>query len=970
MSPLPPRSTALAAALALALLMLLGAPAARAASSTADEADVAFELGNEAYAKGNFNLALQQYFTSYRLVPNRSVLFNIARCYEALERPTEAYRYYDELSQSPEGLGSGLDDDDVTEVRRSLERLRPKVALVRVDSNPRGADLYVGRLDAAGARGKTPLTLVLPPGVRARLIARKEGFRPAEAFVVPVKGRQLAQALELAPIVGQVELTGSPEGAEVREGGPGGALVGRVPGKFPLSAGRHQLHVSAPGHASASVAVDVPEDGSVQAQVALEEGHEAGPTGRLRVTASREGAHLKVDGKPQGTLPALLTLSEGPHTLEVESNEVRPQQQQVEVVRDQETSVHLALRYTPPPVAAATGRPTPMDALAASTTVLSQEELRAFGYTTLSEALAGVSGFFLTDDRRLTSLGVRGFEAPSDVGSRLLVLWDGHPLNGGWDARAYAGSDLAVDLDEVERLEVVRGPASLLYGSGALLGVVNVVPRDSLGAGQHLEVTGALAALGGVRGHATASLEAQGGPARSLLLSAAVGRSRGAEFTALSEGVTVEGLDEERAASASARARLGSFTLLGQLDARRKDIPTAPRGTLVGAAGTQAQTVRAFAEARWEHRFGERASLSVRGSYDASRVRGHWAYAAGAGRSTDAGATDALGGEARLGLQLGARQQLTLGVQAQGQLRAEGERLAPESDAAPDTVSLPGRTQLGLFVRDEVQLHPRLQLLGGLRVDSVQGVDGLPVSAELALLAHPYAAGLTRLSVGRAFRAPSPRELYAPALAPGAGAVAGSTLGSEYAATLALEHSHDLNDALRLTVGASLTRLSDLVVLAPQDGCVTAACVAFANAEGSARDWSAEAGLHWQPGRLLLVDVSYTWARLEEAPAEVAALGPRHLATARLLLPVADGSVRLATQATYQSARGGGRGSEGGEALLVGLGVSGDYGRLRYFAGVQNLLDAAYALPSLAPSAASAVPQYRRTFTLQLTGSY
>ena len=390
----------------------------------------------------------------------------------------------------------------------------------------------------------------------------------------------------------------------------------------------------------------------------------------------------------------------------------------------------------------------------------------------------------------------------------------------------------------------------------------------------------------------------------------------------------------------------------------------------MGAAGTQAQTVRAFAEARWERSFGERASVSVRAGYDASRVRGHWAYAGSAGRSTDAGAPDTLGGAARLALRLGARPQLTRGLQAQGQLRAEGQRLAPESQGEPDTVSLPGRTQLGAYLRDTLQLHPRLQLSAGLRVDSVQGVDGLPVSAELALLARPYAAGLTRLSVGRAFRAPSPRELYAPALAPGAGAPAEPTLGSEYAATLAVEHSHDLSEALRLTVGAGLTRLSDLVVLAPQDGCATVACVAYANAEGTARDWSAQAGLHWQPGRLLLVDVSYTWARLEQAPAEVAALGPRHLATARLLLPVADGSVRLATQATYQGARGAGRGSEGGEALLVGLGVSGDYGRLRYFAGVENLLDADYALPSLAPSAASAVPQYRRTFVLQLTGSY
>jgi outer membrane receptor protein involved in Fe transport len=42
---------------------------------------------------------------------------------------------------------------------------------------------------------------------------------------------------------------------------------------------------------------------------------------------------------------------------------------------------------------------------------------------------------------------------------------------------SYIGSDLRPDLGTVERIEVVRGPGSLLYGTGAFSGVVNVVPR-------------------------------------------------------------------------------------------------------------------------------------------------------------------------------------------------------------------------------------------------------------------------------------------------------------------------------------------------------------------------------------------------------------------------------------------------------------------------------------------------------------
>ncbi|HET9450289.1 MAG TPA: PEGA domain-containing protein, partial [Aggregicoccus sp.] len=592
--PLP--APALAAALALALL-LLSAPAA-AASSTADEADVAFELGNEAYAKGNFHLALQQYFTSYRLVPNRSVLFNIARSYEALERYTEAYRYYEDLAAQADALDAG----DATEVRRSLERLRPRVALVRVESTPRGAEVYVNRLDL-GSRGKTPLTLAIPPGGRHRLLLRREGYRPAEAWVAPVKGRQLLQSFELALITGTVELLGSPAGAQVREGGPAGPLLGEVPARLALAPGRHLLHVSAKGHASRTLQVEVPAEGSVQAQVEL--GPDEGPSGQLRVTASREGARVRVDGRPVGLAPLSLTLPEGEHVLEVESDEVRPVRQVVRVEQDRELPVHVELRYLPPPVQAATRSPSPVDEVPASTTVITQEELRAFGYSTLAEALAGVRGFFLTDDRRYITVGVRGLAPPGDLSSRVRVLWDGHPMHDAVTGHGPVGRDLAVDLDEVERIEVVRGPLSELYGSGALLGVINVVPRASLGAAQHLEVTGALGALGALRGHATAAWESTGSGAvsggSSVLLSAAVSRMRGADFTALGEGLpTVEGLDAERSAGASVRARVGGLTLLGQLDARRKELPTAPAGTAVGAPGTQVQDVRGFAEARYE----------------------------------------------------------------------------------------------------------------------------------------------------------------------------------------------------------------------------------------------------------------------------------------------------------------------------------------------------------------------------------
>ncbi len=712
----------------LVLSLLLASPAL--ANNTADEADVAFELGNVAYAKGNYTEALRSYFTSYRLVPNRNVLFNIARCYEAQGKFNEAYRYYNDLANE------SLSNEDATEIHRSLERLRPKVALVRVTTTPKGAEVYVDRVDL-GSRGRSPQTLALTPG-RHKVLVKLDGYRPAEAVVTLGRGRSVTQDFELTLIVGTVELSGTPEGAEVRQA-PNGPVVATVPGTLRLPPGRQVLHVSAPGYASEQLLVEVPADGTVTQPVALNP--QAKPTGRLIITANRENASVRVDGRPAGFTPTVVTLSEGEHTLEVESREVRPLRQKVTVVADQETRIHAELRYAPPPVRAASKGLLSVDEAPASTTVITQEELRAFGWTTLAEALAGVRGFFLSNDRTYTYLGVRGFSPPGDLNTRILILWDGHAMNDVWAGQGYAAHDLAVDLEEVERIEVVRGPGSALYGTGAFFAVINVVPRDHLGE-SHAELTAGVGGLGTTRLHASAALT---GEEHSVLLSASGMRSTGAETTRLGEGPgsRVDGLDGERAATGSLRARLGGLTLHAQVHGRVKEIPTGPFGTVLGAQGTRVEDVRGFAEARYERSLGEKARLSLRGALDVSRYRGYWMYAREGGaleRSTDAGRADWATAEARLLLPLFDGNNLTVGLEGQAQLRVEQESFGLEGESP---LPAQARTLLSAYLLDEWRLHPRLSVTAGLRVDKYLDLDTLPITPRLALIARPYDRGLT-----------------------------------------------------------------------------------------------------------------------------------------------------------------------------------------------------------------------------------
>src|SRR5687768_14431225 len=89
------RSAVLVVALFVALVAVVLTTSQRAsADDAADEADLHFNLGADKYEAGDFKGALEHFLASNRLVPNRNVVFNIARTYEQLKRAPDAYRYY------------------------------------------------------------------------------------------------------------------------------------------------------------------------------------------------------------------------------------------------------------------------------------------------------------------------------------------------------------------------------------------------------------------------------------------------------------------------------------------------------------------------------------------------------------------------------------------------------------------------------------------------------------------------------------------------------------------------------------------------------------------------------------------------------------------------------------------------------------------------------------------------------------
>src|SRR4030042_6440423 len=109
-----------------------------------------------------------------------------------------------------------------------------------------------------------------------------------------------------------------------------------------------------------------------------------------------------------------------------------------------------------------------------SVTVITADEIKKYGYRTLADILRSVRGFYVTNDRNYSYVGCRGFARPGDYNSRVLVLVDGHRINDNVYDSVLVGLEFILDVDLIDRVEIIRGTSSSLYGTAAFFAVINI----------------------------------------------------------------------------------------------------------------------------------------------------------------------------------------------------------------------------------------------------------------------------------------------------------------------------------------------------------------------------------------------------------------------------------------------------------------------------------------------------------------
>lgn len=118
-------------------------------------------------------------------------------------------------------------------------------------------------------------------------------------------------------------------------------------------------------------------------------------------------------------------------------------------------------------------------AIPANITILTKQEIAASGERNLDEILRQQAGIDLTRRQGIaigipSRLDVRGVPGPN----RTLVVVDGFPLNGSGTGFVNLQQ---IPLDTIERVEIIRGPYSCLYGANALGGIINIITKQGQG---------------------------------------------------------------------------------------------------------------------------------------------------------------------------------------------------------------------------------------------------------------------------------------------------------------------------------------------------------------------------------------------------------------------------------------------------------------------------------------------------------
>jgi outer membrane receptor for ferrienterochelin and colicins len=562
----------------------------------------------------------------------------------------------------------------------------------------------------------------------------------------------------------------------------------------------------------------------------------------------------------------------------------------------------------------------------ASVSIVNKDEIRKYGYRNLADILRSVRGFFVTNDRNYQYLGVRGFNRPGDYNTRILLMVDGHRLNDGLYDQAPIGYDFPVDIDLIERVEVIRGPSSSLYGTNAFFAVVNVITRNGRELGDKskgLEVSGDGGSFYSYKGRLTYGKQWAGGP--EVLVSGSYFDSRGPQlfFNEFNTPETRNGVarncDYESFQSAFSKFALKDFTLTGAYHNREKGIPTGAYGAVFGDPRTRTIDTRAFVDLKYDHTFVNDWQVLARLSYDHYPYSGHYFInQANPGEpmaiveNRDTGRQDWWGSEVQVSKMLFDRHKVIVGAEYRDYFRLNQANF----DVAPFSLLLDDKRDSKVwacYAQDEITIFKNLRLNAGVRYDHYSTFGG-SLNPRAALIYSPFKQTAFKLLYGQAFRAPNAYELFYQD--GGLTQKAGADLKPEKINTYEVVWEQYFAKHYRFTASGYYYKIDNLITQQrdPADGLII-----FKNSEQvEAKGVEFELSGKWASG--LEGRLSYTLQETMNIETKQRLTNsPAHLPKFNLIVPLVNNKLFAGLEVLYMSGRLGLNNSRVGDVVLTNL---------------------------------------------------
>lgn len=596
--------------------------------------------------------------------------------------------------------------------------------------------------------------------------------------------------------------------------------------------------------------------------------------------------------------------------------------------------------------------------VAAAVSILTRQEIRAFGWRTIDEALASLPGVYQTYDRQYTYLGTRGFGVPGDYNTRLLVTVNGNRVNDPAYDGGPMGRQLPLDLALIERIEYIPGPGGALYGQNAMFGVVNIVTR------QGAELQGLEAAVAAQQPQSAREGRVSWGRSFSggldVLLSASSMRASGEDrfYTFGASGIAgvAKGLDGERTQQFFARVAHGGWSFEYVFGDWTKEDPTGAYLSDPLVAGQSQGDRYSLAQAGYEAELADEVRLQARLFWGREQYSSRLRYGT---EFAFPGRSDWRGLEVRLLSTRLTDHKLMLGFEAQDNTRVDQyiqDLALPQNDIL---IRSPGY-RYGLFVHDEWRLAEGVTATMGLRADR-NDITRTSVSPRLGLIWQAGATTTFKTLYGQAHRAPN---AYERDYDDGFAQISNPALGGERIDTLefVLDHLLRRDFALRATVYK--WDLHDLITL----GLDPASGLPQYQSGGVTRAHGAElsADRTWAQGARLRSSVSLQ--DVEDSHGQRLLNSPRWLARLNLSGPLPWAGLRAGYEWRYDGRRLSRDGSWlGGHAVSnLNLRTESIVPGVQFTLGIYNLFDKRFSHPGADTNWQNAIEQDGRAVQLSL----